>query len=183
MINPASCPLTRVTEVIPHRSHARDISPICCQLSGPCSPSSQTPSRPNCPRKSIISLSVWPETTVTALPSRSFCFAGFVRMNGLPLKNRAWRIASTGARHCNRIGPAPPGNGPGTGPTGIDRTLHVWTFTKHWSRIPGALEFEKAGGTPSGDHRIPHSYCRFASRCRAKNRAEKSRALARIEDD
>src|SRR5262245_4736535 len=83
MMIPGSLLLTRVTEVMPHRSQARDISPICSQLSGPCSPSSQTPSKPNCPRKSIMSVLACPDTMVTGCPSCNFRLIRFSRIQVL----------------------------------------------------------------------------------------------------
>src|SRR4029434_4430505 len=68
---------------MPHRSQARDISPICSQLSGPCSPSSQMPSKPNCPRKSIMSVLASPDTTVTGFPSCNFRLIRFSRIQVL----------------------------------------------------------------------------------------------------
>src|SRR5262249_54180489 len=83
MMIPWSLLFTRVTEVMPHRSQARDISPICSQLSGPCSPSNQTPSKPNCPRKSIMSVLACPDTTVTGCPSCNFRLIRFSRIQVL----------------------------------------------------------------------------------------------------
>ena len=68
VINPASFELTLVTDAMLHRSQARVMSLICSQLTGPCSHSIQTASKPSGPKESIISLVMLPDITGMAGP-------------------------------------------------------------------------------------------------------------------
>src|SRR5215510_5521179 len=74
---------TRHTEVMSHKSHARDICATWSQVIVPCSVSLHAPSKPHWPMESMISGLLSPPSTVATCPSRSFFLTLFSFVPGI----------------------------------------------------------------------------------------------------
>ena len=99
VINPGSLVWTRVIDDNPQRSQARDRSPRLSQVTDPCSPSSQMPSNPRGPRKSMVSLVLLcPPTAIVVPPLVSFSLTRFPRIGFFSFvgNQSAWTIRVIG---------------------------------------------------------------------------------------
>src|SRR5262252_1643260 len=83
VMSQGSLGFTRHTEVLFHKSHARDICATWSQVIVPCSVSLHAPSKPNWPMESMIAGLESPPSTVATCPARRFVLTLFSFVPGI----------------------------------------------------------------------------------------------------